>query len=102
MSRLSSAVVALTVGVALCALTVTADVGNRSGGVASVVRAAWAIVPACEMLETPGHVTQAENSKDSYFVLKASLALSVLAGIALFWYFDVFAGLDPSLARKPV
>ena len=51
--------------------------------------------------ESAREATQAENSKDSYYVLKISIALSIVAGIALFWYFGVFAGLDQSLPRKP-
>lgn len=54
-----------------------------------------------EVTETAEEATQAENSKNSYYVLKVSLALSVVAGIALFWYFGVFAGLDYSFPRKP-
>lgn len=47
-----------------------------------------------QVTETAEEATQAENSKDSYYVLKVSLGLSVVVGIALFWYFGVFAGLD--------
>ena len=43
-----------------------------------------------QVTETPGEATQAENSKNSYYVLQISMALSVIAAIALFWYFDVF------------
>ena len=52
-----------------------------------------------QVTETPGEATQAENSKNSYHVLQISMALSVIAAIALFWYFDVFS--DHSLLRKP-
>jgi hypothetical protein len=51
--------------------------------------------------ETPSEATQAEDSRDSYYVLKVSMALAIVAGIALFWYFGVFAGWDHSLPRKP-
>ena len=54
-----------------------------------------------QVIETAREATQAENSKDSYWVLKVSMALVVVAGISLFWYFGVFAGLDQSLPRKP-
>jgi hypothetical protein len=43
-----------------------------------------------QITETPLEATQAENSKDSFYVLKASLVLAILAGICLFWYFGVF------------
>ena len=55
-----------------------------------------------QITETAEEATQAENSKDSYYVLKISMALAILAGIVLFWYFGVFDGLDGSLPRKPV
>ncbi len=54
-----------------------------------------------QVTETAEEATQAENSKDSYYVLKVSLALALVAGIGLFWYFGVFAGLDHSIPRKP-
>ena len=54
-----------------------------------------------QVTETAREATQAENSKDSYWVLKVSMALVIVAGISLFWYFGVFAGLDQSLPRKP-
>lgn len=52
--------------------------------------------------ETAQEATQAENSKDSYYILKVSLALSVIAAIGLFWYFGVFWTPDASLPRKPL
>lgn len=33
----------------------------------------------------------AENSRGSYYVLLVSLGLAAAAGVALFWYFEVFA-----------
>lgn len=45
-----------------------------------------------QVTETAREATQAENSKGSYYVLKVSLALAVIAGIVLFWYFGVFDG----------
>ncbi len=53
-----------------------------------------------------GRITQtvqdasgAEHSKDSYYVLIVSLGLAVVAATTLFWYFEVFAGLDQSVPR---
>ncbi len=40
--------------------------------------------------ETPREATGAENSKDSFNVLKVSLILAVIAGAALFLYFGIF------------
>jgi hypothetical protein len=51
--------------------------------------------------ETAREATQAENSKDSLYVLKISLALAVIAGLILFWYFGVFDGLTQSTPRAP-
>lgn len=53
-----------------------------------------------QITETAREATQAENSKDSYYVLKVSLALSVIAAAVLFWYFGVFDGADQSLPRE--
>ena len=55
-----------------------------------------------QVTETAGEATQAENSKDSFYVLKISLALSAIAVIALFWYFGVFSGFEHSVTRKPL
>lgn len=43
--------------------------------------------------------TGAENSKHSYYVLMVSMGLAVAGGIALYWYFGVFAGLDEGVPR---
>ena len=48
--------------------------------------------PNGQVTETPQEATQTENSKDSYNVLKVSMALAIAVGIASFWYFEVFAG----------
>ena len=40
--------------------------------------------------ETAREVTGAENSKNSFNVLKVSMVLAVIAAVGLFWYFGVF------------
>jgi hypothetical protein len=40
--------------------------------------------------ETPREATQAENSKDSFFVLVVSLVALAIIGVGLFWYFGIF------------
>lgn len=56
-----------------------------------------------------GRVTQTaqdarggETSKDSYYVLLVSMVMAAVVGMALFWYFDVFAGPEQSLPRGAV
>jgi hypothetical protein len=57
--------------------------------------------PDGPLIETPGEATQAENSKNSFYVLKVSMLLALIAGIALFWYFGVIPGLESSPEPLP-
>jgi len=41
--------------------------------------------------ETAREATGAENSKDSFNILKVSMALAILAGIGLAIYFGIFS-----------
>lgn len=40
--------------------------------------------------ETPREATQAENSKNSFYVLAVSLVALAIIGVGLFWYFGIF------------
>ena len=53
-----------------------------------------------QVTETPEQATQAENSKNSYYVLKISMMLAVIAGIGLFWYFGMFDRVGDALRQK--
>lgn len=41
--------------------------------------------------ESARDATGAENSKNSFNVLRLSMALAVIAAVGLFWYFGVFS-----------
>ena len=49
--------------------------------------------PNGQITETPREATGADNSKNSFNVLRWSLALVIIAGIGLFWYFGVIPDL---------
>ncbi len=41
--------------------------------------------------ETTRDTTSSENSKNSFNVLKISMALALVAAVSLFWYFGIFS-----------
>lgn len=52
--------------------------------------------PNGRIVETPREATGAENSRNSFNVLRVSLVLAIIAAIGLFWYFGVIPGLESS------
>jgi hypothetical protein len=54
-----------------------------------------------QVTETPRQATGAENSKNSFNVLRWSLGLVVIVGIGLFWYFGVIPGFESSPEPMP-
>jgi hypothetical protein len=57
--------------------------------------------PNGQIIETPREATGAENSKNSFNVLRWSLALVIIAGIGIFWYFGVIPGFESSPQPLP-
>ena len=47
-----------------------------------------------QIVETPRDARGAENSKNSFKVLKVSMALAIVAGIACLFYFGVITGFE--------
>ena len=57
--------------------------------------------PDGKVTETPREATQAENSKNSFNVLRVSMILALIAAVVLFWYFGVIPGLESSPEPMP-
>lgn len=50
--------------------------------------------------ETAREASGAENSKDSFNVLKISIVLAIIAGAVLLWYFGFLPGSTPLAPRQ--